>query len=123
VVVGLAERHGLDDRALRRVVTLHEQHPLGSRVHAVGPGEKVDAGHLAHLVVDDEQGDRHLLAGQFAQHLQSRGGRRGTDHAEVLAEPPAEIMPECPHDPGVIIDHEQHGMRHLSPAPRAGCSG
>jgi hypothetical protein len=55
-VSGLAERHGADDGAVRRVVTLHQQHPLGQRMHRVGPGEEVNPGHPAEAVVDDEQG-------------------------------------------------------------------
>ena len=62
------------------------------------------------LMVDDEHGHRDVLIGQIAQHRQSRGGRRGTDNPEILAEPPAEIVPQCPHDPRVIIDHEQDRM-------------
>jgi hypothetical protein len=61
-------------------------------------------------VVDDEQ--RHLPAGvgQPPQHRQPGGGRRLTDDAEVLAEPPREIVPERPGGPGVVIDHEQNGQ-------------
>ena len=110
VVVGLAQRHGLDDRAARRVVALHQQHPLGQRVHVVGAGQEVDPGHLGHVVVDDEQRHRLVLAGQLAQRRQSGGGRRLADDAEVLAEPPAEIVAERVHDPGVVIDHEQDGL-------------
>ena len=76
----------------------------------VRAGEEVDAGHLAHVVVDDEQRHGLVLVGQLAQHRQTRGGRRLTDDAEVLAEPPAEIVPERVHDPGVVIDHEQDGL-------------
>ena len=79
-------------------------------MHAVRAGEEFDAGHLAHLVVDDEDGRCDVLMGQLAQRRQSRGGRRGTGNLEVLAEPQAEIVPHRPHDPGVIIDHEQDRM-------------
>jgi hypothetical protein len=86
-----------------------------------GPfGQELGAGHLAHLVADDEHGHRDVLIGQLAEHRQSRGGRRGADHPEILAEPPAEIVaqgprdPEivapAPRDPGVIVDREQDRM-------------
>ena len=107
VIVGLAERHGLDDRAARRIVAFHEKHPFGQRMHFMCAHEEVDPGHLAHVVVDDEQRHGLVLAGQRAQRRQSRGGRRLTDDAEVFAEPPTEIVSERVHDPGVVIDHEQ----------------
>ena len=43
------------DRAARRVVALHKEHPFGPRVQAMGTGQEVDPHHLAHLVVGDEQ--------------------------------------------------------------------
>ena len=110
MIVGLAERQGLDDGAAGRVVALYQEHSLGPRVHAVRAGQELGAGHLAHLVADDEHGHRDVLIGQLAKHRQSRGGRRGTDNPEILAEPPAEIVPQGPHDPGVIIDREQDRM-------------
>ena len=76
VIVGLAERHGLDDRAARRVVALHQEHPLGQRVQLMCAREEADPGHLVHVVVDDEQRHGFVLGGQFAEHRQSRGGRR-----------------------------------------------
>jgi len=45
----------------------------------------------------------------IATDRQSRGGRRLGDDAEVFAEPPAEIVSQRVHHPGVVIDHEQHG--------------
>ncbi len=50
-------------RFLAHSVALHQEHPLGPRVHAVRAGEELDAGHLAHLVVDDEHGHRDVLIG------------------------------------------------------------
>jgi hypothetical protein len=79
VVVGLAERHGAHDRAACRVVPLHQQHPLGQRVHLTGPGEEVDAGHLAHAMVDDEQRHRFVPVGQPPQRRQPCGRPRLTD--------------------------------------------
>jgi hypothetical protein len=87
VIVGLAERHGPDDRAAR---------------------EEADAGHLVQVVVDDEQRHRFPLAGELAQHRQPGGGRRRADDAEVFAEPPTEIVSQRAYHPGVVIDHEQH---------------
>ena len=109
VVVGLAERHGLDDGAARRVVPLHQQHPLGQRVHLVGPGEEINAGHPGHVVVDDEQRHRFVPIGQPAQRRQPCGGPRLTDDTEVPAELAAQIIPERAHHPGVVVDHEQYG--------------
>jgi len=79
-------------------------------VHAVRAGQELGAGHLAHLVADDEHGHRDVLIGQLAEHRPSRGGRRSADHPEILAEPPAEIVAQGPHDPGVIVDREQDRM-------------
>jgi hypothetical protein len=84
------------------------KHPASRSRAAAAPGqaastpagEELGAGHLGHLVVGDEHGHRDVLIGQLAQHRQSRGGRRGTANPEILAEPPAEIIPQCPHDPG-----------------------
>jgi hypothetical protein len=110
VVVGLAERHGLDDRAARRVVALHQQHPLGQRVYLVCARQEVDPGHPAQAVIGDEQ--RHALVqlGQPAQRGQPRGRRRLTDDAEVLTEPPGEIVPERAHERRVVIDREENGL-------------
>jgi hypothetical protein len=66
VIVGLAERHGLHDRAARRVVALHQEHPFGQRVHLMCAREEADSGHPGHVVVDDEQRHGFVLAGQFA---------------------------------------------------------
>ena len=78
-------------------------------------GEDVDAGHLGHVVVDDEQRHRLVLVGQLPQHRQSGGGRRLTDDPKVCAEPPAEIVSEGVHHPGIVIDHEQDGAGHPLP--------
>jgi hypothetical protein len=47
-----------------------------------------------------------VITGQFPQHRQSGDGRRLTDDAEVLAEPPGEIVPERLHHRGVVIDQK-----------------
>jgi hypothetical protein len=109
VIVGLAEHHGLHDRAARRVVALDQEHPLGQRVHLVGPREEVHPGHLRHVVIDDQQRHRHAGVGQGAQRGQPGGRRRLADDAEVLAEPPAQIVTERLHHPDVVVDHEQDG--------------
>jgi len=72
--------------------------------------KEVDSGHLAHVVVDDEECHGFVLVGQFAQRRQSSGDRRVTDDAKVFAEPPAEIVSERVHDSGVVINHEQNGL-------------
>ncbi len=77
----------------------------------VGAGEEVDPGHPAQVVIDDEQRHGLVQFGQPAQHRQPGGGRRLTDDAEVLAEPPGEIVPERAGGPGVVIDHEQDGWQ------------
>ena len=76
----------------------------------MGTREEVDSRHLAHVVVDDEQRHGFVLAGQFAQGRESCGGRRLGDDTKVVAEPPAEIVPQRLDDPGVVIDHEQDGL-------------
>ncbi len=123
VVIGLAQRHGLDDRAARRVVALDQEHPLGQRVQVMRTGQEVDSGHLAHLVIGDEQCHRLAPAGHLAQPRQPGGGRRLTDDPEVLAEPPAEIVAERVHHPGLVIDHEQDGSCHRVPAQPGPDSG
>lgn len=37
------------------------------------------------------------------------GGRRLTDHPEILTEPLAQIISQCLHHPQIIIDDEQDG--------------
>jgi hypothetical protein len=59
-------------------------------------------------VIDDEQRHRHVLASQFAQDGEPGSGRQLADDAEVLTEPPAQIVAERVHDPRVIVDHEQN---------------
>jgi hypothetical protein len=118
VIVGLAESHGLDDRAAHRVVALHQEHPFGQWVHLVCAREEIHSGHLAHVVVDDKQRHGVVPVGQATQRRQSNGTRRLTDDAEVSAEPPAEIVSERVHHPGVVIDHEQDGLRHRPPFSR-----
>ena len=49
-----------------------------------------------------------VLVSQFAQDREPGGRRRLPDHAEVLTEPPAEIVAERVHDARVIVDHEQN---------------
>ena len=73
VVVSLAQRHGPDDRAARRVVALHQEHPLGQRVQGMRGPEEIDPGHLAHVVVGDEQRHRLVPGSQLAQRRQARG--------------------------------------------------
>ena len=109
MVVGLAERHGLHDGALRRVVALDQEHPFGQRVHAMCARQEVDPGHPAEVVIDDEQRHRLARVRQPAQRGEPRGGRRFTDDVEVLAEPPAEIILERVQHPGVVVDHEKNG--------------
>ena len=89
VVVGLAERHGLDDRAAHRVVALDQEHPLGERVHLPGARQEVDSRHLGHVVVDDEQGHGLVPVGQPAQGGEPGGDRRLGEDGEVLTEAPA----------------------------------
>ncbi len=113
VIVRLAEGHGFDDRAAGRVVTLDQQHALGQRVQPVRAGQELDSRQLGHLVVDDEQRDGRALVSQGTQGRES-GCRRGLgDEAEVAAEPPAQVIAERARDPGVVIDHEDHGVRCL----------
>ena len=109
VVVSLAQRHGPDDRASRRVVALHQEYPFGPRVQGVRGPEEVDPRHLAHAVAGDEQRHRLVLVRQVPQRRQPGGGGRRGDDPEVFPEPPAEVAVERGHDPGVVIDHEQHG--------------
>jgi hypothetical protein len=51
-----------------------------------------------------------MLIGQLAQRRESRGSRRGADNTEILAVPPPEVVPQCPDDAGVIVNHEQDRM-------------
>jgi hypothetical protein len=109
VVVGLAERHGLDDRAACRVVALHQEYPFRRRVQLVGAGQELQPGHLGHVVVDDQQRHGLVVRGQPPQRRQPCGGRRFAQYAEVLGESPAEVAVERAHDPGVVVEDEQDG--------------
>src|SRR5450755_3336688 len=80
--------------------------------------EHFNPGHLAHLVVDAEQRHGLVLVSQPAQSRQAGGGRRFADDMEVSAEPPAEIIAKRAHHPSVVIDHEQHRLRHAQPPPQ-----
>jgi hypothetical protein len=103
VVVGLAQRHGLDDGAAHRIVALDQQHPLGQRMHGVRPGQELDSGHLVHVMIHDQQRDGPVRLGQAAQRGEPRCGRCLADDVKVLAEPAGEIGHEGVHDAGVVI--------------------
>ena len=89
----------------------------------VGAPEELDARHLGHLVVRDEQGDGLAPVGLRAQAIQGDRGGRLPDDLEVAAEPPTNVVAQGMHDAGVVIDHEQDGPGHLITRSRAGCSG
>jgi hypothetical protein len=63
----LAQDHRLDDRARRRVIPLHQQHPHGLRMHLVSAAEEGNAAHPAQVLADDEQCHRHAADGQLAE--------------------------------------------------------
>ncbi len=50
---------------------------------------------------------RAELHAQAARRGTGRAYRRLTDDTEVFAEPPAQIISQRVHDPGVVVDHEQ----------------
>ena len=110
VIVGFAQRHSLDNRAASRVVALYQEHPLGERMHSMRTRQEVDAGHLGHVVVDNQQRNLLMLVGQLAERREPSQGRRLTDDAKVLTEPSAEIVLEGLHHPRVVIDNEQHWL-------------
>ena len=72
VVVDLAERHRGHDRVRRRVVALDEQDPLRQRVQRVRAGEEVDARHLRHPLVGDQQGDGLAVVGERLELARGR---------------------------------------------------
>ena len=56
-----------------------------------------------------------MLVSQPVQSRQADSGRRFADDMEVSAEPPAEIIAKRAHHSSVVIDHEQHRLRHAQP--------
>jgi hypothetical protein len=85
-----------------------QQHPFGLRVQLMRVGQELDPGHLTHLMIDDEQRHRRVLARQFTQDREPGRRRRLADHPEIRTEPPAEVVAERVHDPRIIVDHEQY---------------
>ncbi len=111
VIVGLAQRHGLHDRALRGVVTVDQQDAHGQRVHLVGQPEERDPAHPAQFLAHEEQRHRHAAVGQLAQGREPGGGRRLADDAELPAEPAGQVIAQRVHRAGIAVDREQDRRR------------
>lgn len=110
----LAQDHRLDDRARRRVIPLHQQHPHGLRMHLAGAAEEGNAAHPAQVLAD-EQGRRHAADGQVAERRQHGVRRRFADDAEFPAEPARQVVPQRMRRPGIAVDDEQDRRRRRQP--------
>src|SRR5947207_2843728 len=95
--------------------------------------EEVDSGHLAHVVVDDDERHGFVLVWPVSRSVANpaaadespmtrksagcmRAGRRlanvprAARSPRIFAEPLAEIVSERVHNPGVVIHREQDGL-------------
>ena len=111
----LAQDHRLDDRAPRRVIPFHQQHPHGLRMHLAGAAEEGNAAHPAQVLADDEKCRRHAADGQLAERRQPGVRRRFADDAEFPAEPARQVVPQRMRRPGIAVDDEQDRRRRRQP--------
>ena len=106
VVVDLPQRHGGDDRVGARVVAGDEQDTLGGGVQLVRSGEEVDARHLGHPVIRDQDGDGRRVGDERLELLERRRRAEGACDLRVGAEAAAEIALECVEHGGIRRDEK-----------------
>ena len=75
----------------------------------VGAREELDAGHVRHPLVGDEQGDRLGGVRQGREPRQAGGGRSGAEDPGVVAEAPVQIGLERAPDGRLRGDDEHDG--------------
>src|SRR4029450_7513966 len=68
-----------------------EQHELGTGRRYRGTAEELDAGHLRHAVIRDDEGDGLVPAGKLLQGAQRGGARHGADEAVAIAVARSEV--------------------------------
>ena len=103
VIVDLAERDRGHDRIRGRVVALDEQNPLRQRMKRMSAREEVDAGHLRHRLVGDQQGDLLVVVRECREPIEpARGSVRGDDPG---------VVPEPSFEPDAILRWHRAGFR------------
>ncbi len=89
-----------------------EQHTLGVRVELERLAKKLDAAHPGHPLVHQEQGDRLFPQPEGVQNLQRLIAGSRLHDPVLLAVFPVQVPGDGRQDRGIIIDGENHRVRH-----------
>ncbi|MBP2350559.1 hypothetical protein JOF29_001642 [Kribbella aluminosa] len=85
-----------------------QQHPAGQREQVHRGLEELDAGHLRHPVVGEQQGDRLAAELQLLQRVERLRRALRPDDAVRLAVPTAEVTGYRPGNAGIVVHGEDH---------------
>ncbi len=99
-----------------------QQHPAGQREQVHRRFEELDAVHLRHPVVGQQQRDRFAAQLQLAQRVQRLRTGVGPHHPVPVAVLAADVAGHGPGDGRVVVDGEDRGVRHTSIKARPGVS-
>jgi hypothetical protein len=112
VVVDVDQVDGVDRRV--GVGIRREQHPAGQREEVHRGLEELDAVHLGHAVVGQQQGN--LVAAQLdlAQRLQRLVAGAGPDHPVPVPVPPPHVARDGPGHGQVVVDGQDRGVGHTA---------
>ena len=78
-------------------------------------GQELDAGHLRHPLVGDDEGQRGLAEGEAADDVEGGGAGVGGEDRVLRPEVAAELALDGAQDGGLVVDDEDHRVRHGMP--------
>jgi hypothetical protein len=85
-----------------------QQHPAGQREQVHRGLEELDAGHLGHPVVGQQQRDRFTTELQLLQRVERLHRVLRPDDAVLLAVPTAEVTGDRSGNAGIVVHGEDH---------------
>jgi len=89
-----------------------QQNLAGLGKDLLGLGQKLDAGHLRHALVDQKQGDRGVALLKLLQDFEGFRAIAGTDDAVVAAKVSAQIAADGVQDLRLIVQRQDNGLYH-----------
>jgi hypothetical protein len=86
-----------------------QDHPLGARMLLAEGGEELGCLHMAHVVIDEENGD--MLAGlvQVLEEVEGRVSRVGGEDPVGLGVAGGQVLPQLMEDLRVVVKSKDHG--------------
>ena len=94
------------------LIEAREKNPLGARMLAAEVCEELGRLHVAHVVVDDEDGDLFPGLVEVLEEVKGGVGRVSGQDSIALGVAGGEVLPKFVEDVGIVVESKYYGCDH-----------